>query len=79
MSRTVTSRPVVPGLAARVKRLRGEMPIAQLAKLSGVSISTIEYVENGTRSLSLYAATQLAKALNVSLDQLTTGRRKPAA
>lgn len=56
----------------RLKKLREEnnMTQEQLAKVSGVSSRTIQRYECGTSHPRLDAAEKLAKALNISVDQL---------
>ena len=56
----------------RLKELREEnnMTQEQLAKVSGVSSRTIQRYECGTSRPRLDAAEKLAKALNISVDQL---------
>lgn len=56
----------------RLKKLREEnnMTQEQLAKVSGVSSRTIQRYEGGTSHPRLDAAEKLAKALNISVDQL---------
>ena len=56
----------------RLKGLREEndMTQEQLAKVSGVSPRTIQRYECGTSRPRLDAAEKLAKALNISVDQL---------
>ena len=56
----------------RLKELRekNDMTQEQLAKVSGVSPRTIQRYECGTSRPRLDAAEKLAKALNISVDQL---------
>ena len=56
----------------RLKGLRekNDMTQEQLAKVSGVSPRTIQRYECGTSRPRLDAAEKLAKALNISVDQL---------
>jgi len=56
----------------RLKEKRIEKGLSQyeLAKLTGVHVTTISKIENGQRLPSLKVAAKLAKVLDVSLDDL---------
>jgi transcriptional regulator with XRE-family HTH domain len=52
-------------------RERAGMSQPQLAEAAGVPLGTLRCWEQATRVPLLYAAARLAKALNVSMDELT--------
>jgi transcriptional regulator with XRE-family HTH domain len=64
-------------IGERITHLRlrkGILTQAELARLAGVPLSTLSYVERGLRDgagLSVATAQRLAKALGVTLDYLT--------
>lgn len=55
-----------------IRKIREEKGLSQeqLAKLSGVSASHIGYIENAEREPTVSILCKLAKALNVSPDEL---------
>lgn len=55
-----------------IRKIREEKGLSQeqLARISGVSASHIGYIENGEREPTISILCKLAKALNVSLDEL---------
>ena len=55
-----------------IKELRGKLNITQddLAKIAGVRRETIVFLEQGKYNPSLNLAHSVAKALNVSIDEL---------
>lgn len=66
-----------------VRRLRAERLIncAELARRSGVAYSFLRDIEAGTKAASDITAHKLARALNVTVDQLrpTTRHRRAGA
>lgn len=59
----------------RVKKIMDERNItqAELARRAGMSRSVVNNMLKGTRNPSLFTALMVARALNVSLDDLTSG------
>ena len=70
-------RELIMKFSDRLKGLRekNDMTQEQLAKVSGVSPRTIQRYECGTSRPRLDAAEKLAKALNISVDQLLGDRK----
>jgi transcriptional regulator with XRE-family HTH domain len=63
-------------IGERIARLRKEKGLKQgdLARLAGIPLSTLNYVERGIRQgdgLSIATAKRLARALGVTLDYLS--------
>jgi transcriptional regulator with XRE-family HTH domain len=59
------------GLARRITDARGDMSKQKLARISGVSVATISRIEAATRNTSVEKLAALARALNVTIDDLT--------
>ena len=59
------------GKRVREIRLKKKMSQSDIAKGLGVSISYISQIERGLENLSLKGVEQLAKALGVSITELT--------
>ena len=57
----------------RIRKFRKErcLSTTDLGRLSGISQSTISKIENGKRKIELETLSKIAKALGVSLEQLT--------
>jgi len=67
-------------IGQRVRRLRLERGLSQRQLAApGVSYAYVSRIENGGRKPSLKAMRMLAQRLGVSLEELETGRRVPAA
>ena len=66
-------------MGSRLKKLREDRGLSQakLAAAAGVPVGTLRYWEYGLRTPLLDAASRLADALGVSLDELA-GRSEPA-
>lgn len=65
------------GAALRSYRLRRELSQTALARLAGVSPSAISQAERGQRGLSLETLLELARRLNMTLDELLGGEVTP--
>ena len=59
-------------LGSRLKAIREQAGLSQeeTARLAGINRSYLSQVEGGKRTLSLYLACRLAKALDINLDAL---------
>jgi len=69
---------VLPPLAARLKELRLAAGMSQqsLAVAAGLSVSLVSQIEQGSRSdPRISTTTALARALGITLDELTIGTR----
>ena len=59
----------LPGL--RAAREQAGLPLAALARKSGVSRDTLGKLENSDRDAYIFTAEKIAEALGVSVDELT--------
>jgi len=66
------------GVAARVRKLRGERSRREFADATGLSYGTVERLENAEIGLSMESALRLHSTEGVSIDWLLlgVGRRK---
>ncbi|CAM2079729.1 MAG: helix-turn-helix transcriptional regulator [uncultured Clostridium sp.] len=64
------------GMQLRVNRLRRGLSVKELAKKSGVSITAIDWAENGrTKNTRLDVIIRWADVLNIPLEELIVERR----
>lgn len=54
----------------RVARARANLSIEQLSKKSGVGMTSISFIENAKKNVRMITLEKLAKALEVSLEDL---------
>ena len=57
-------------IAARVKKLRGDMAQEKLAAKAGVSTATVNHIENAEANPTLDVLTRIAEALGVNVEAL---------
>ena len=63
------------GMQLRVNRVRRGLSVKELAKKSGVSVTSINWAENGrVKNTRLGAVIRLADTLSVSLEELIVER-----
>ena len=74
MLTTLEDKYQVDGRAVRNARLRKHLTQKELAEEAGISYPTISRIENGKRQPRWSTIEKLAKALNVSPQELTTGQ-----
>ena len=60
-----------------IKKLRGEMTQAELAKRAGLNFTTISIIEGGHRQGTISAHLKIAKALGITLSELYKGFDNP--
>lgn len=59
------------GVNVQQKRKERNMTQEELAKKIGLSFQMISHIETGRKTATVYVATDIAKALGCSLDELT--------
>lgn len=62
-------------LGQKVRKFRRKMGLSQneFSELIGRSTTFLSYVENGTKKMSIETFTEVAHALNMSMDELISG------
>lgn len=66
----------VLALNVRVARIRKQLTQEQLAEIAGISVKHVTKIENAQVTTNIFFVNNIAKALDVTIDELVTEYKK---